>query len=202
LTKDEALELFKHNCFKVSMITNKIPNGSRVTAYKCGPLIDLCTGPHIPSTTMIQAFRIEKNSSAYWLGKAGNDSLQRVYGITFPDKKLMQEHIHFQEEARKRDHRTIGQRQDLFHINDLSPGCPFFYPKGMIVYSNLMNLIREQYKIRGYHEVQSPNLFNLNLWKTSGHYTNYKDNIFIIKGDDGGFGVKPMNCPAHCLIFA
>lgn len=95
LTKVEALELFKSNAFKVSMIHNKIPDGSRVTAYKCGTLIDLCTGPHIPATTMIKAFRIEKNSSSYWLGKAGNDSLQRVYGITFPDKKMMEEHIHF-----------------------------------------------------------------------------------------------------------
>jgi threonyl-tRNA synthetase len=201
LTKEEALNLFKHNNFKVSMITNKIPDGSRVTAYKCGTLIDLCTGPHIPASTMIKAFRIEKNSSAYWLGKAGNDSLQRVYGITFPDKKLMDEHILFQEEAKKRDHRTIGQKQDLFHINELSPGCAFFYPKGMIIYNALMDMIRSEYRVRGYNEVMSPNIFNLHLWKTSGHYVNYKDNIFMVKVENHGHGCKPMNCPAHCLMF-
>ena len=109
LTKEESLRLFGSNPFKVSLITNKIPDGGRVTAYRCGNLIDLCTGPHIPSTKIIKAFKVMKNSSAYWLGKAENDSLQRVYGITFPSKKEMDEYIHLLEEAAKRDHRTIGK---------------------------------------------------------------------------------------------
>lgn len=142
-----------------------------------------------------------KNSSAYWLGKAGNDSLQRIYGVSFPSKKEMDEYIHLIEEAAKRDHRTIGAQQDLFHMNPLSPGCAFMYPKGQVVYNKLTNIIRDQYRVRGFKEVQSPNLFNLKLWKTSGHYLNYKDNIFLMKIENQGFGMKPMNCPAHCLMF-
>ena len=110
LTKEESLQLFGMNPFKVQMISSKIPDGSKVTAYKCGNLIDLCTGPHIPTTKIIKAFKIMKNSSAYWLGKAENDSLQRVYGITFPSKKEMDEYVHLMEEAAKRDHRTIGRQ--------------------------------------------------------------------------------------------
>ena len=161
LTKDEALKLFEDNPFKVALISNKISDGSRVTAYKCGNLIDLCTGPHIPSTKIIKAFKVLKNSSAYWLGKAGNDSLQRMYGITFPSKKEMTEYVHLMEEAAKRDHRTIGTKQGLFHMNGLSPGCAFFYPKGTIIYNGLMKLIKEEYRVRGFDEVISPNLFNL-----------------------------------------
>jgi len=202
LTKEESLRLFGNNPFKVSLISSKIPDGSKVTAYRCGNLIDLCTGPHIPSTKIIKAFKVMKNSSAYWLGKAGNDSLQRVYGITFPSKKEMDEYIHLIEEAAKRDHRTIGKQQGLFDHHPLSPGCGFMYPKGTFIYNTLMNLIREQYRVRGFQEVISPNIFNLKLWKDSGHYLNYKDNIFILNSDDQGFGMKPMNCPGHCLMFA
>jgi len=142
LTKEEALRLFGLNPFKVQLITNKIPEGGKVTAYKCGQLIDLCTGPHIPTTKMIKAFRVLKNSSAYWLGKAGNDSLQRIYGVTFPSKKEMDEHIHLLEEAAKRDHRTIGRDQGLFDMNPMSPGCGFMYPKGTIIYNKLMEMIK------------------------------------------------------------
>ena len=150
MTKEEALELFKYNPFKVSLISNKIPEGGRVTAYRCGQLIDLCTGPHIPTTKMIKAFKVMKNSSAYWLGKAGNDSLQRVYGISFPSKKDLDEYIHLMQEAARRDHRTIGQQQDLFHMHHLSPGCVFMYPKGNVVYQSLINMIRNEYRVRGY----------------------------------------------------
>jgi threonyl-tRNA synthetase len=202
LTKEEALTLFGSNPFKVSLISNKIPEGGKVTAYRCGNLIDLCTGPHIPSTKIIKAFKVMKNSSAYWLGKAENDSLQRVYGITFPSKKEMDEYVHLIEEAAKRDHRTIGKQQGLFDHHPWSPGCGFMYPKGTFIYNKLMDLVREQYRTRGFQEVISPNIFNLKLWKTSGHYLNYKENIFILQSDGQGFGMKPMNCPAHCLMFS
>jgi threonyl-tRNA synthetase len=151
---------------------------------------------------MIQAFQIEKNSGAYWLGQQTNDSLQRVYGITFPDKKKMKEYNHFKEEAAKRDHRKIGVQQGLFDFHQLTPGCAFMYPKGTHIYNSLMNLIREQYRCRGFHEVISPNLFNLKLWKTSGHYEKYKENMFIMDVENSGFAAKPMNCPAHCMMFA
>ena len=150
LTKIEALRLFGSNPFKVSLISNKIPDGSRVTAYKCGNLIDLCTGPHIPTTKIIKAFKIMKNSSAYWLGKADNDSLQRVYGITFPSKKEMDEYVKLIEEAAKRDHRRIGKGQGLFDTHDWSPGCAFMYPRGAYIYNKLMEMIKEQYRFRGF----------------------------------------------------
>lgn len=202
LTKEESLRLFGGNPFKVSLITNKIPDGGRVTAYRCGNLIDLCTGPHIPTTKIIKAFKVMKNSSAYWLGKAENDSLQRVYGITFPSKKEMDEYIHILEEAAKRDHRTIGKQQQLFDHHPWSPGCAFMYPKGAHIYNSLMELIRAQYRVRGFQEVISPNFFNLKLFKTSGHYVNYKENMFMLRSENQGFGAKPMNCPGHCLMFA
>lgn len=201
LTKEQALELFKHNPFKQEMIKGKINDGAKVTAYKCGELIDLCTGPHIPSTQRIKAFKVMKNSSAYWLGKADNDALQRVYGISFPSKKQMDEYIHLKEEAERRDHRNVGRQQKLFDMNELSPGCGFFYYHGQIVYNKLAEIIREQYRVRNYQEVQSPNVFNLKLWKTSGHYTKYKENLFLFKCENQGFGMKPMNCPGHCLMF-
>lgn len=153
LNKEEALRLFGANPFKVQLITSKIPDGGMVTAYKNGSLIDLCTGPHIPSTKIVKGFKILKNSSAYWLGKAGNDSLQRIYGVSFPSKKELDEHVKILEELAARDHRNIGRQQDLFDMNPLSPGCVFFYPKGTVIYNNLMNLIRGEYRIRGYTEV-------------------------------------------------
>lgn len=137
------MRLFGDNPFKVQLISNKIPDGGKCTAYRCGTLIDLCTGPHIPSSSMIQAFQIEKNSGAYWLGQQTNDSLQRVYGITFPDKKKLKEYNTFKEEAAKRDHRKLGVQQGLFDFHQLTPGCAFMYPKGTHIYNSLMNLIRE-----------------------------------------------------------
>lgn len=150
LTKADALELFGSNPFKVQLISSKIPDGGKVTAYRCGSLIDLCTGPHIPSTKIIKAFKVMKNSSAYWLGKAENDSLQRIYGVTFPSNKELDEYIHLIEEAAKRDHRHIGQQQELFHMHHLSPGCVFMYPYGNLIYQQLINLVRNEYRVRGY----------------------------------------------------
>ena len=173
-----------------------------MTVYKCGDLIDLCTGPHIPTTKLIKSFKVMKNSASYWLGKATNDSLQRVYAISFPSAKEMEEYIHFREEAEKRNHRIIGQQQKIFTHFETSPGCAFFYPHGAMVYNKLMDLIREQYRVRGFNEVMTPNMYNLKLWKQSGHYQNYKDNLFLFKSEDAGFGLKPMNCPAHCTMFA
>ena len=142
-----------------------------------------------------------KNSSAYWLADAANDNLQRVYGVSYPSKKELDEYILLKEEAERRDHRTVGRAQGLFDHHALSPGCAFFYPNGTKIYNSLQNMIRDQYRVRGYQEVLSPNVFNLKLWKTSGHYTAYKENMFLFKSEGQGFGMKPMNCPAHCLMF-
>ena len=201
LTKEEALNLFGENPFKVQLISNKIPDNGKTTAYKCGDLIDLCLGPHLSSTGVVKAFKITKNSSCYWLAKADNDSLQRVYGVTFNSKVLMEEYIKRKEEEEKRDHRNIGKQQDLFMFHQLSPGSTFFYPSGAHIYNKLIDFMRREYTMRGFHEVISPNLFNLKLWKTSGHYKNYKENMFMVKIENQGFGLKPMNCPGHCLMF-
>lgn len=201
LTKKQALELFKHNPFKVQLITNKIPEHAITTAYKCGKLIDLCTGPHLPNTSYVKAFKVEMNSSAYWLGKNTNDDLQRVYGVSFPQKKDLDAHIKRQEELAKRDHRNIGKQMELFTFHQFSPGCAFFYPNGAHIYNKLVDTLRRQYRIRGYSEVITPNLFDAQLWRISGHWDKYKENMFLLKNDNEMHGFKPMNCPSHCLMF-
>eukprot|EP00164_Ancoracysta_twista_P005538 GFYU01007596.1.p1 GENE.GFYU01007596.1~~GFYU01007596.1.p1 ORF type:complete len:734 (-),score=272.81 GFYU01007596.1:489-2657(-) len=202
LRKEDALEMFKHNPYKVEIISTKVPDGEHCTAYRCGPLIDLCRGPHVSNTGKIKAMEVNKHSSSYWLGKAENDSLQRVYGISFPDKKRLKEYQHFIEEAQKRDHRVLGVKQELFFFDAISPGSCFFLPHGTRIYNKLVNFIKAEYWKRGYEEVVSPNVFNLKLWETSGHLANYKENMFIFKVEDEDFGMKPMNCPGHCVMFS
>jgi threonyl-tRNA synthetase len=201
LTKKQALEMFKHNPFKVHLITSKIPDDAITTAYRCGNLVDLCTGPHIPTTDLARAFKVTKASQAYWLGKQGNDELQRVYGITFPSDKLLKEYEELMKEIAKRDHRNIGKQQELFLFNPLSPGSAFFHPHGAVIYNKLIDLMKREYKFRGYTEVMSPNMYNSFLWQISGHWQKYKDNMFVINVENQDFGLKPMNCPGHCLMF-
>ena len=201
LTKKQALDLFKANPFKVQLLTTKVKDDEFTTAYRCGKFIDLCLGPHIPNMNLIKSLKITKNSGTNWLGKVTNDPLQRVYGISFPSEKLMKEYIARKEEEEKRDHRNIGKQQGLFMFHNLSPGSCFWYQAGSHVYNKLIEFIRKQYVVRGYQEVISPNIYNLKLWKTSGHYKNYKENLFLMKVEDQGFGLKPMNCPGHCLMF-
>ena len=178
LTKAEALRLFADNPFKVALITAKIPEGGYTTAYRCGPLIDLCRGPHVPTTGAIKAFEVTKTSSSYWLGSVDNDTLQRVYGVSFPDAKLMKAHLLMVEEAKKRDHRLLGAKQELFFFHDLSPGACFFQPHGARIYNALQDHIRKEYRVRGFHEVVTPNVFNLDLWRISGHADHYLENMF------------------------
>ncbi|KAG1147112.1 hypothetical protein G6F37_002875 [Rhizopus arrhizus] len=202
MTKEQLLEMFKHNPYKVHIIKDKIPDGTSTTVYRCGPLIDLCRGPHVPHTGRVKAFTITKNSASYFLGDAKNDSLQRIYGVSFPDKKQMTEYKKFIEEAAKRDHRKIGKEQELFFFHELSPGSAFMLPHGARIYNGLIGLIKEEYQKRGFTEVVSPNMFNLKLWNQSGHAQKYKENMFCLEVDKEEFALKPMNCPGHCLIFA
>ncbi|KAI0171736.1 threonyl-tRNA synthetase [Hypoxylon sp. FL1284] len=202
MTKEELLDMFSYNKYKQYIISTKIPDGTSTTVYRNGPLIDLCRGPHVPDTGRIEAFAIMKNSSSYWLGSQENDSLQRIYGVSFPDKKKMAEHKKFLEEAAKRDHRKLGREQELFMFHELSPGSAFFLPHGTRIYNTLLDYIREQYHKRDYHEVITPNIFNAELWKMSGHWDYYKDDMFVMDLDKEKFGLKPMNCPAHFLMFA
>lgn len=201
LTKEDLLKMFHYNKYKVKFIQDKVPDGTTTTVYRCGPLIDLCMGPHIPHTGRIKAFKVLKNSSSYFLGDAANDSLQRVYGISFPDKKLMDEHLKFLKEASERDHRKIGKEQELFYFNEVSPGSAFWLPHGTRIYNTLVDLLRSEYRQRGYDEVITPNMYNTKLWETSGHWANYKENMFSFEVEKESFALKPMNCPGHCILF-
>lgn len=201
MSKEDLLKMFHYSKFKTYLVQTKIPDGGSTTVYKCGKLIDLCVGPHIPHTGRIKAFKLLKNSSSYFLGDANNESLQRVYGISFPDKKLMDAHLKFLAEASMRDHRKIGKEQELFLFNEMSPGSCFWLPHGTRIYNTLVDLLRSEYRKRGYEEVITPNMYNSKLWKTSGHWANYKENMFTFEVEKETFGLKPMNCPGHCLMF-
>lgn len=200
LTKEELLEMFAYNQFKVRILQEKVTE-PKTTVYRCGTLIDLCRGPHVRHTGNVKAFKVTKNSSSYWEGKVEAESLQRVYGISFPDTKQLKEWQRFQEEAAKRDHRKIGRDQGLFFFHELSPGSCFFTPRGAHIYNTLMDLIRSEYRKRGFREVVSPNIYNMKLWDISGHSEHYAENMFQFDLDKEKFGLKPMNCPGHCLIF-
>lgn len=200
VSRQEALEMFSDNPFKVEII-KELPEDKTITVYRCGPLVDLCRGPHIPNTSHMKAFACLKASASYWRGKADRESLQRVYGISYPDSKKLKEYITQLEEAKKRDHRVVGLNQELFFFHPLSPGSCFFLPHGTRIYNKLMNFIRNEYRKRGYQEVITPNMFNMQLWEKSGHAANYKENMFVFEVEKQEFGLKPMNCPAHCLMF-
>lgn len=202
VTKEELLEMFAENPFKVALISSKIPDGGRTTAYKSGPIVDLCMGPHLPDAGRVKAFEVVKASSAYWLGQAENDTLQRVYGIAFPEKADLTKWRKQMAEALKRDHRRVGAAQRLFFFDPLSPGSAFFEPHGARIYNGLVDFIKEQYWIREYDEVVTPNVYNFDLWHTSGHALHYKENMFCFDVEGAEFGLKPMNCPGHCLMFA
>ncbi|CAH1997179.1 unnamed protein product [Acanthoscelides obtectus] len=203
--KEDLLEMFKYNPFKVRILNEKVDTPT-TTVYRCGPLIDLCRGPHVRHTGKVKALKVTKSSSTYWEGKADAETLQRVYGISFPDPKQLKEWQHIQEEAAKRDHRKIGKEQELFFFHELSPGSCFFQPRGAHIYNTLIDFIKKEYRKRGFQEVVTPNIFNAKLWQTSGHWAHYstmyfQENMFSFDVEKDKFALKPMNCPGHCLIF-
>ncbi|KAI5179702.1 threonyl-tRNA synthetase [Nematocida sp. AWRm80] len=199
LTKDQLLEMFSCNPLKVELIKDKVQEKS--TVYRCGPLIDFCLGPHIPHTGYIKALEIINHSSSFFLGDSSREVLQRIYGISFPCKNQMKEYLLQLEEAKKNNHRKIGVDLDLFFFSPYSPGSCFFLPKGAFIYNTLVSLMKEKYKSRGFKEVVTPNVFTNDLWKTSGHWENYKDDMFCFDADNTQMALKPMNCPGHCILF-
>ncbi|XP_073918231.1 threonine--tRNA ligase 2, cytoplasmic [Castor canadensis] len=201
VSKETLLEMFKYNKFKCRILKEKV-NTPTTTIYRCGPLIDLCKGPHVRHTGKIKAIKIFKNSSTYWEGNPEMETLQRIYGISFPDNKMMKTWEKFQEEAKNRDHRKIGKEQELFFFHDLSPGSCFFLPRGAFIYNTLMDFIREEYHKRNFTEVLSPNMYSSRLWEASGHWQHYSENMFTFDIEKDTFALKPMNCPGHCLMFA
>uniref|UniRef100_A0A8C5M4N6 threonine--tRNA ligase n=1 Tax=Leptobrachium leishanense TaxID=445787 RepID=A0A8C5M4N6_9ANUR len=200
VSKDLLLQMFKYNKFKCRILNEKVDTPT-TTVYRCGPLIDLCRGPHVRHTGKIKALKIYKNSSTYWEGKANMETLQRIYGISFPDTKLMKEWEKLQEEAKNRDHRKIGRDQELFFFHDLSPGSCFFMPRGAHIYNTLIEFIKSEYQYRHFTEVATPNIYNSKLWEASGHWQHYSDNMFSFEVEKETFALKPMNCPGHCLMF-
>ncbi|KAM9766213.1 threonine--tRNA ligase 1, cytoplasmic [Menidia menidia] len=201
ISKETLLKMFKYNKFKCRILNEKVKTPT-TTVYRCGPLIDLCRGPHVRHTGKIKAMKIYKNSSTYWEGRSDMETLQRIYGISFPDSKMLKEWERFQEEAKNRDHRKIGKDQELFFFHDLSPGSCFFMPRGAHIYKTLTEFIRDEYWRRGFQEVASPNIYNSKLWETSGHWQHYSENMFSFPVEDDIFALKPMNCPGHCLMFS
>uniref|UniRef100_H0XAZ1 threonine--tRNA ligase n=1 Tax=Otolemur garnettii TaxID=30611 RepID=H0XAZ1_OTOGA len=201
VSKEILLEMFKYNKFKCCILNEKV-NTASTTVYRCGPLIDLCKGPHVRHTGKIKTIKIFKNSSTYWEGNPEMETLQRVYGISFPDSSMMKAWEKLQEEAKNRDHRKIGKEQELFFFHDLSPGSCFFLPRGAFIYNTLMDFIREEYHKRNFMEVLSPNVYNSKLWEASGHWQHYSENMFAFEIERDTFALKPMNCPGHCLMFA
>ncbi|KAI5145147.1 threonyl-tRNA synthetase [Nematocida parisii] len=199
MTKSELLEMFADNPLKVELIQDKVQDKS--TVYRCGPLIDFCLGPHIPSTGLVKAIEVLHNSSSFFLGDSSRPVLQRIYGISFPSKEEMAQHLAFLEEAKKNNHRKIGSDLDLFFFSPMSPGSCFFLPKGAFVYNALMTLMREHYKKKDFKEVITPNIYTNELWKTSGHLEKYKEDMFCFQADNTEMALKPMNCPGHCLLF-
>lgn len=196
-SKEELLSLYSDNGCKRHFIMKGIEKESSI--YRNGEFFDMCLGPHIRSTGMIKAVKVVKNSSAYFLNDPSQKSLQRVYGITFPCKEMLGEYVRRQEEARERDHRKIGTELELFFFSKYSPGSCFFLPDGTTLYNTLVEFIRGEYRKRGFQEVMTPNIFCNSLWRESGHMENYKEDMFMIEGED--FGLKPMNCPGHCVMF-
>jgi threonyl-tRNA synthetase len=199
LSKEKAKELFKDNSYKIELIEEFGEDG--LSAYQQGDFIDLCRGPHAPSTGFIKAFKIMKFAAAYWRADQSKQQLQRLYGIAFPSKKELDAFVKLKEEAEKRDHRKLGKELELFMMHEFSPGSPFFLPNGTIIYNELVRFIREQYFKRNYLEIITPTIFDKALWEASGHWSHYKENMFLTTVDNREFSMKPMNCPGAALVF-
>ena len=202
LPRGEAMELFRGmgEHYKVEIIEG-IPD-ERVSLYRQGDWVDLCRGPHVPSTAALKAFKLTSVAGAYWRGDSRNEQLQRIYGTAWASRKDLDAYLKRVEEAKQRDHRRLGPALDLFSLHPIAPGSPFFHPKGTIIYNRLIQYIRELYARYGYSEVVTPLIYKTDLWKTSGHYEAFRNDMFLMDVHDGEYGVKPMNCPGHCYLFA
>ena len=202
LPREEAIKFMaeRNEDYKVELI-NDLPEDAIISFYKQGDFVDLCAGPHMESTGQIKAFKLMSVAGAYWRGDSDRQMLQRIYGTAFPTQEELDAYINRLEEAKKRDHRKIGKEMDLFALFDEGPGFPFFMPKGMILRNELENFWREEHRRRGYVEIKTPLILNEQLWRTSGHWDHYKDNMYFTKIDDADFAVKPMNCPGSMLCY-
>lgn len=199
---EEAEKLFESNgeSFKLEIVKN-IPKDEKLSLYKQGEFIDLCRGPHLPSTSFVKSFKLTHVSGAYWRGDSQNEVLQRVYGVAFSKKKDLQGHLKFLEEANKRNHRKLGKQLELFMFSEEAPGMPFYLPKGQIMRNELEKFSRELQTSADYDEVRTPFMMNQRLWEQSGHWDHYHENMYFSEVDHTKFAMKPMNCPGHMLIY-
>jgi threonyl-tRNA synthetase len=196
--KQAALQLFGSNKYKAELIEGF--DNSPITAYRQGEFIDLCRGPHVPNLGKIRALKILKTSGAYWRGDSNREMLTRIYGITFPDKKMLRDYLRQLEEAKKRDHKIIGPKLDLFSLREEAPGIPFIHSKGMLVWNAMLAHWRNLHDKAGYVEIKTPQLMAKELWERSGHWQNYRQNMYTSVIEDREFAIKPMNCPG-CMLF-
>jgi len=202
LSREEAIKLFKdkEEKYKVELIED-LPVDVTISLYKQGDFVDLCAGPHLPSTGKIKAFKLMNLAGAYWRGSEKNKMLQRIYGTSFPRKTELDEYLNRLEEAKKRDHRKLGQELKLFALMDEGPGFPFFLPKGMVIRNELENYWREIHRKAGYEEIKTPIILNRQLWERSGHWDHYRENMYSTIIDEEDYQIKPMNCPGAMLVY-
>ena len=200
--RDEAVKFFRDmgEEYKAEIIAS-IPSDEDLSLYKQGDFIDLCRGPHVPSTGKIKVFKLMKLAGAYWRGDSNNEMLQRVYGTAWSDKKDLKDYLHRLEEAEKRDHRKLAKQQDLFHIQPEAPGMIFWHDKGWTIYKEVENYIRNKIRLRGYTEVHTPELVDRSLWEKSGHWEKFREDMFTTSSENREYAVKPMNCPCHVQIY-
>ncbi|MCL4690880.1 MAG: threonine--tRNA ligase, partial [Burkholderiales bacterium] len=200
--RDDAVKFFESigEKYKAEIIA-AIPANEDLSLYREGDFIDLCRGPHVPSTGKLKVFKLMKVAGAYWRGDSKNEMLQRIYGTAWARKEDQDAYLHMLEEAEKRDHRRLGTALDLFHLQDEAPGMIFWHPKGWAVWQAVEQYMRAVYRDNGYQEVRCPQILDRSLWERSGHWENYKDNMFTTESEKRDFAIKPMNCPGHIQIF-
>ena len=201
ITKDEALEKFKDDPYKIDLISRMDEENTVISMYTQGDFTDLCRGPHVESTKLLKNFKLLKVSGAYWKGDANNKVLQRIYGVCFETPEELEEHLKSLEEAKKRDHKKLGKELELFMISEYGPGFPFFLPKGMILRNILENFWYEEHTKEGYVFIKTPIMLSKELWEVSGHWANYRENMYTSMIDDNEFAIKPMNCPGGMLVY-
>ncbi|MDI3477698.1 MAG: threonyl-tRNA synthetase [Thermoanaerobacterium sp.] len=202
LPREEAIKFMdeKGEPYKVELIKD-LPEDAVISFYRQGEFTDLCAGPHLPSTGMVKSIKLLSVAGAYWRGDEHNKMLQRIYGISFPKKSMLDEYLNMLEEAKKRDHRKLGKELDLFSIHNEGPGFPFFHPKGMVIRNILEDFWRKEHAKRGYLEIKTPIILNEELWHRSGHWDHYKENMYFTKIDGEDYAIKPMNCPGALLVY-
>jgi threonyl-tRNA synthetase len=202
LPRDEAVAYFKSigEDYKAEIIES-IPQGEDVSLYSEGGFTDLCRGPHVPSTGKLKVFKLMKLAGAYWRGDSKNEMLQRVYGTAWAKKEEQEAYLHMLEEAEKRDHRKLGRALDLFHFQDEAPGLIFWHPKGWTIWQQVEQYMRRVYQEHGYQEVKAPQILDRSLWEKTGHWENYRENMFVTESENRNYALKPMNCPGHVQIY-